>query len=68
MFYGPKRATRGDPEIRIISQKHAPDAGDRAFRPRKAVMKNKRIFGRKTNIRKGKGEMLNNIKAKRRSK
>ena len=54
MFYGPKRATRGDPEIRIISQKHAPDAGDRAFRPRKAVMKNKRIFGRKTNIRKEK--------------
>ena len=42
---GGQRATkghqRGDPEIRIKSQKHAPDAGERAFGPRKAVMKTK---------------------------
>ena len=60
MFYHPKRAWRGYPEIRIKSQKHAPDAGERAFRPRKPVMKTKWILRRKTKNRKAKKRNVKN--------
>ena len=62
MFHGPKRAKRGAPEIRLKSQKHAPRTSERAFWPRKAVMKTKCVFGRKNKNVKQKSEMLKNLR------
>ena len=60
MFYPPQRAWRGYPKIRVKSQKHTPDAGERAFQPRKPVMKTRCILTRKTKNRKRKKPNVKN--------